>query len=320
MHHSGHPPHDDHGHTGHPPGHHTHPATSARRLGLTLGLTGLFMLVEVAGGLWSGSLALLADAGHMLADTAALAIAFFATRAARRPPDALRSYGYHRTEVLAAFVNGMGLMIIVGAILWEAIGRLRAPAPVAGLPMLVIAGLGLLVNVAAVAILHGGDRHDLNLQGALLHVLGDLLGSLAAITAAGVILWTGWYPIDPLLSILVALLILRSTSQLLRRSTHILLEGTPDELDIRTLREELVATVPGVRDIHHVHVWSLKPGHTLLTMHVDVPREADDRTVLPAVKDFLRARYGIEHTTLQIESGPCPDRTPEQGGCTHEGS
>lgn len=301
-----------HHHHGHPHG----PAGKGeRRLLLAMLMTGLFMVAEAVGGWLSGSLALLADAGHMLTDTAALAIALFAARAARRPPDGLRSYGYHRSEVLAAFVNGLILLGIVAWIVVEAFSRLRHPPPVAGGLMLIIAVLGLLVNLGAFAVLRGGDRHDLNLRGALLHVLGDLLGSVAAILASAVILATGWYPIDPLLSILVAGLILRSALDLLRQSSHILLEGTPREVDLAALRRDLTASVTQVRDIHHVHVWSLKPGHPLLTMHITVDPESDDRRVLPAVKRRLRERFGIEHSTLQIEYGQCADEAGDGAPC-----
>jgi cobalt-zinc-cadmium efflux system protein len=223
---------------------------SERRVFWAMVLTGGFMGIEVVGGLVSGSLALLADAGHMLTDFAALGLAWFAFRIARRPPDQRRSYGYHRIQVLAAFVNGIVLVAVVGWILVEAVGRLLAPVEVLGGVMLAVAVGGLLVNIAAFALLHGGDRDNINLRAAAIHVLGDLLGSAAAILAAGVILGTGWMPIDPLLSVLVALLILRSSWLIIKKSAHILLEGTPDWLDVGRLRADLVAQVPGVEDVH----------------------------------------------------------------------
>ena len=204
---------------------------------LALVLTGGFMVVEVIGGLAAGSLALLADAGHMLTDTLSLALAFVAFRIGRWPHDARRTYGYHRFQVLAAFVNGLTLVAIVGWIAIEAIRRLLEPVEVLGGLMLAVAVIGLVVNIAAFAILHGGDRRNLNLRGAALHVLADMLGSVAAIVAALVISITGWMPIDPLLSLLVVLLILRSAWFLLRRSGHILLEGAPEWLDEAELRE-----------------------------------------------------------------------------------
>lgn len=287
--------------------HKHHERGAERRLLWAMLLTGGFMVAEVVGGIMSGSLALLADAGHMLTDSASLALAWAAARAARRPADALRSYGYHRAQVLAALINGVAFIAIVIWITVEAVQRLLQPVPVLGGMMLVIAVLGLLVNVIAFLLLHGGDRGNLNVQGAVLHVLGDLLGSVAAIVAAGVILTTGWTPIDPLLSVLVAALILRSAWVLVRKSAHILLEGTPEGIDVGTLRAALHEAVPAVRDVHHVHVWSLTPQRPLLTMHVEVSAEADNVDVLAQVKGVLKQRWGIDHSTIQIECGPCVD-------------
>jgi len=286
---------------------HDHARSGERRLLWAFAMTAGFMVAEVVGGIVSGSLALLADAGHMLTDAASLALAWGASRAARRPADPLRSYGYHRAQVLAALINGVALIGIVGWIIVEAVQRILAPAPVLGGLMLVVAALGLLVNVVAFALLHGGREHNLNIQGALLHVLGDLLGSVAAIAAAVVILWTGWTPIDPLLSLLVAALILRSAWALVRKSAHILLEGTPEWLDLEALRSELHDAVPAVRNVHHVHVWSLSPQRPLLTMHVDVEADADTNQVLGELKGVLQERFGIAHSTIQIECGACVD-------------
>jgi cobalt-zinc-cadmium efflux system protein len=276
---------------------------------LTLVLTAVFMVAEVAGGIAAGSLALLADAGHMLTDTASLTLAWAAFRVGRRPHDAKRSYGYHRFQVLAAFVNGVALIAVVGWIAIEAIRRLLAPIAVEGGLMLVIAGLGLLVNVAAFAILHGGERENLNIQGAALHVMGDLLGSVAAIVAGGVIYATGWTPIDPLLSVLVALLILRSAWLLVRRSAHILLEGTPDWLDVDELKTGLVAAIPAVQDVHHVHAWMLTSERPLLTMHACIRADADRDQILRATRQFLERTYGIGHATIQLEPAGCADES-----------
>jgi cobalt-zinc-cadmium efflux system protein len=276
-------------------------ADNERRVFLAMLLTGGFMVAEVAGGIAAGSLALLADAGHMLTDCASLALAWMAFRIGRRPQDAQRSYGYHRFQVLAAFVNGITLIAIVGWILIEAMRRLLAPVEVLGGLMLVIAVLGLLVNLVAFWILHGGDQENLNLRGAALHVLGDLLGSVAAIVAGLVIVWTGWTPIDPLLSLLVALLILRSAWMLVRRSGHILLEGTPDWLDVNQLRAELAAAIPEVENIHHVHCWMLTQERPLLTMHARLRAGADQYAVLVAIRQLLQRDYGIGHATIEIE-------------------
>jgi cobalt-zinc-cadmium efflux system protein len=270
-------------------------------------LTGGFMVVEVAGGLIAGSLALLADAGHMLTDTAALGFAWIAFRLARRPPDSQRSYGYHRFQILAAFVNGVVLIVIVAWIAFEAVQRLNQPVEVLGGLMLAVACVGLAVNLIAFAILHAGNRDNLNVRGALLHVLGDLLGSLAAIVAAIVIIVTGWTPIDPLLSVLVALLILRSAWMLVRQSTHVLLEGTPAEVDVSQLKSELVEAVAEVDDVHHVHVWTLASGKLVMTLHAHVREGADGQQALRAIHSVCLERYGVSHVTVQIEFGECAD-------------
>ncbi len=273
-------------------------------------LTVAFMVVEVVGGALSGSLALMADAGHMLGDAVSLLLAWLAFRLARRPSDARRSFGYHRLSVLAAFVNGLTLFAISLWIVVEAAQRLADPQPVMGGVMAGVAALGLLGNIVGFLVLHGGDRDNLNVRGALLHVMSDLLGSAAAIIAAGIILLTGWTPIDPILSMLVSLLILRGAWDVVRRSAHILVEGTPADIDVAELRTTLHAAVPEVRDIHHMHVWSLTAERTLLTMHVGIESGTDADAVLSALNDTLRRRYAINHTTVQIETGRCPDKTP----------
>ena len=280
---------------------------------LALVLIGGFMVVEVIGGFAAGSLALLADAGHMLTDTLSLTLAFVAFRIGRWPHDARRTYGYHRFQVLAAFVNGLTLVAIVGWIAVEAIRRLLEPVEVLGGLMLAVAMIGLVVNIAAFAILHGGDRRNLNLRGAALHVLADMLGSVAAIVAALVISITGWMPIDPLLSLLVVLLILRSAWFLLRRSGHILLEGAPEWLDEAELRSALVAAVPAVREVHHVHAWMLTVERPLITLHARVAPGVDQQQTLRAIHRTLADRFGIEHATVQIEIGEnCPPAGAKQ--------
>nr|WP_209870726.1 cation diffusion facilitator family transporter [Azospirillum soli] len=277
---------------------------------LVLLLTASIMVAEVVGGILSGSLALLADAGHMLTDAAALALAWLAFRLGRRPSDQRRSFGYHRLQVLAAFVNGISLFALSGWILYEAAERLMQPQPVMGGTMMAVATLGAIGNVVGFVILHRGDRENLNVRGAMLHVMGDLLGSVAAIAAAGIILATGWTPIDPLLSALVALLILRGAWTVVRQSMHILVEGTPSDIDLDILRRTLRDAAPDVTDIHHVHVWSLTTERTLLTMHAVVRQDADRDAVLGVLLETLRQRFGIGHATVQIETGPCPDGRP----------
>ncbi len=287
---------------------HAQSRSNSKRVQMALLLTGFFMFVEVIGGILSGSLALLADAGHMLTDTMALALAAIAFRVSSRPADSKRSYGYQRFQILAAFVNGLSLLVIVGWILFEAVRRLMSPSEVMGPMMLAVASVGLLVNIFAFIVLHGGDKDNLNIQGAVLHVAGDLLGSVAAIVAAIVIIYTAWMPIDPLLSILVALLILRSAWHLLKRSAHILLEGAPEWLDQDSMQNRLVERIPAVNSIHHVHVWGLTPQHLMLTMHVALKGNPPDPTaVVRRVKNVLREDFGISHSTIEIETDDCAD-------------
>jgi cobalt-zinc-cadmium efflux system protein len=287
---------------------HAHADSNMRRVLLALLLTGTFMLVEVVGGILSGSLALLADAGHMLTDTMALGLAAAAFRISKRPADVKRTYGYQRFQILAAFVNGLGLLLIVGWILYEAVDRLRNPAPILGMTMLLIATIGLLVNVVAFVVLHGGDRENLNIRGAAMHVVGDMLGSLAAVVAAIVIINTGWTPIDPILSVFVALLILRSAWELVKRSAHVLLEGAPESLNIAAMQARIIAEVPTVASIHHVHVWGLTPQDLMLTMHVRLTSPPGNPTeCICKIKAVLEADYGIGHSTIEIETDACAD-------------
>ena len=289
-------------------GDHASQEGNIKRVQIALLLTGTFMLVEVAGGILSGSLALLADAGHMLTDTMALALSAIAFRMSSRPADAKRSYGYQRFQILAAFVNGLSLLVIVGWILVEAIQRILQPAPVMGRTMLMVAAAGLFVNVIVFLVLHGGDRENLNMRGAALHVLGDLLGSVAAVSAALIILTTGWMPIDPILSVGVAMLIFRSAWHLVKRSGHILLEGAPEWLDVAEMQAKIVASNPEVKEIHHVHVWGLTPQHPMLTMHVALQEiQADATATIRSVKALLRDEYGISHSTIEVECDDCAD-------------
>lgn len=290
--------HADHGHAhGVPgPGH-------ERRILWAMVLTGSFMLIEAVGGLVSGSLALIADAAHMLTDLAALVLAFAAFRFGRRPADRRGTYGYERFQVLAAFVNGLVLFVIAGWITIEATQRLFVPVEVLGGWMMAIALAGLAINVVAYLILRGG-RGNLNMDGAMLHVISDLLGSVAAIAAAGVILLTGWTPADPLLSIVGVVLILRAGWSILAGSASILLERTPAHLPPERV-EATVRTLPGVADVHHVHVWALTGERTIATLHVVLAPGARSDAVLAAVHHALAQELGIGHATVQIENDPC---------------
>ena len=296
-------PHDhDHDHT------HGASGSNLKRVMIALVLTGTFMVVEIVGGIISGSLALLADAGHMLTDTMALALAAAAFHVSKRPADGNLTYGYQRFQILAAFVNGLSLLVVVGWILFEAVERFITPRDILGETMLVVAAAGFVVNVISFAVLHTGDRENLNIRGAALHVAGDLLGSVAAIVAAVVIIYTGWTLIDPILSVAVAFLILRSAWALVKRSGHVLLEGAPDWLDVADLRSRIVANVPGVCEIHHVHVWGLTPQQLMLTMHLQLAEDAASQSaVVRDVKVFLREEYGIGHSTIEVEIDGCAD-------------
>ena len=289
---------------------HVHGAAGGnlKRVMIALVLTGTFMVVEVIGGIISGSLALLADAGHMLTDTMALALAAAAFHVSKRPAGGSLTYGYQRFQILAAFVNGLSLLLVVGWIFYEAVQRFITPRDILGETMLAVAAAGLVINIISFAVLHSGDQENLNIRGAALHVAGDLLGSVAAIVAAVVIIYTGWTLIDPILSIAVAFLILRSAWVLVKRSAHVLLEGAPDWLDVDDLRDQIAAKVPGVEGIHHVHVWGLTPQQLMLTMHLQLAEDAPSQSaVVRGVKEYLRDEYGIGHSTIEVEIDGCAD-------------
>jgi cobalt-zinc-cadmium efflux system protein len=272
------------------------------------------MVVEVVGGAWSGSLALLADAGHMMVDALALLLAVVGAWMATRPADARRSYGYGRAEVLAGFVNALGQFVLVGWIAYEAVVRLLHPGEILSGMMLAVAVAGLLVNVLVLRTLHGHAHDDVNLAGASLHVLGDLLGSLAAVLAALAIRWFGWLWADPVLSLLVSLLILNSAWRLLRMSAHILLEGVPDGMDSALVEASLRTADPGIRDIHHLHVWQLASGSRMATVHAELDEHADGAQALQAIKRMLLERFGIQHVTVQIDPGKCLDASGDCAG------
>ncbi|MEO9080387.1 MAG: cation diffusion facilitator family transporter [Rhodanobacter sp.] len=306
------------------PHNHPHPhsdaATGSNRRGklvFALVLTSLMMVVEVIGGVWSGSLALLADAGHMMVDTLALLLAVVGAVMAARPADARRSYGYGRIEVLVGFVNALSQFVLVGWIFYEAINRLMHPGPILSGVMLVVAVVGLLVNALVLRTLHGHAHDDVNLAGASLHVLGDLLGSLAAVLAALAIRWFGWLWADPVLSLLVSLLILGSAWRLLRLSAHILLEGVPDGMDSALVEVSLREADPTIRDIHHLHVWQLASGSRMATLHAELHDPADSAQALRAIREVLMERFQIQHVTVQVDPGECPDQDPDCVGHQH---
>lgn len=296
-----------HGHGGHGHHHHHHHGSgeaSERKLFWALLLTGGFMIAEVIGGLVAGSLALLADAAHMLTDSAALAMAFVAVRAARRPATPSMSYGHHRWQVLAAFVNGLGLLLLSIWILVEAALRLITPGDVEGGTVMLIAAIGLGVNLLAFWILSRGEQ-NLNVRGALAHVLGDLLGSVAALLAGALIWFYGWMIADPLLSALVAFLMVRTGWTIARHSAHVLLEGAPAGLDEKAVAAAICGAVPGVTSVHHVHAWSLTDEKPIVTLHATLTANAGRDVTLRAIHELLQQRFGVHHSTVQIEDEVC---------------
>ncbi len=308
MHSHGHEHGHEHGHGHGAHAGHVHAAgADERRVAWAFAIIVVFLAVQVAGGVVSGSLALLADAGHMVSDAVALGMSWAALRIGRRPADLLRSYGYRRLEVLVAFANGCALFVITAWIAFEAAWRLTTPRLVHGRPMLAVAIAGLLANAAAFAILSGGRRENLNVRSAWLHVLGDLLGFAVTIVAAAIILLTGWSRVDPILSLVVAALISRSALQIVRSSGHILLEGTPAGLDVASVREDLMAALPTVCDVHHVHAWSLTEEQQFITLHVRVTPGADLDSLVPAISTRLEHRFGITHSTIQVDHTECAD-------------
>jgi cobalt-zinc-cadmium efflux system protein len=303
----------DHGAHSHGVGGHVHGSTDKRRVAIVACLTGGFMVAEAVGGWLTNSLALLADAGHMLTDTLALSLAWYAFHLSERPANGRLTYGFGRVKTLVAYTNGIAIFVIALLIVYEAWQRFMEPPPVLGGPMLVIAGVGLAVNIAGFFILHGGDRESLNMRGAILHVLGDLLGSVAAIAAALIILATGWMPIDPILSVLVAVIILSTAWQLMREAAHLLLEGTPPALDRDAVAADLVANVAGVREIHHMHVWSLDGTSNMATLHACLDKDADAHGAIVALKQRLAARHAIAHATVEPELDHCADGNDDHG-------
>ncbi len=278
-------------------------ARSRGRLTATLVVTAAFLLVEVAGALWSGSLALLADAGHMLTDVGGLALALFAIWIAARPPTPEKTYGYYRAEILAALVNALVLLVVAGGVLFEAYRRLLAPPDVLGGPMLAVAVVGLAANVGCAWLLHDDAAASLNVRGAYLHVLGDALASIGVILAAAIVLWTGWTMADPLAGVAIALVIVPRTWGLLRQAVNVLLEGTPPHLDLGEI-EAAMRGVSGVRRVHDLHVWALTSGREAMSAHVVVEDVGESDRLLRELHEVLHARFGIDHTTIQLETEP----------------
>ncbi|WP_329743022.1 cation diffusion facilitator family transporter [Dyella sp. A6] len=305
-----------HGH-GHDHAHGTHGREG--KLLLAFVLTLAMLAAEAVGGWWSGSLALLADAGHMLVDAMALLLALLAVRMAKRPADARRSYGYGRMEVLAGFVNALAQFVLVGFIVWEALDRLLHLGRIHILSgvMLLVAMVGLLINLLVLRLLHGHAHDDVNMGAASLHVLGDLFGSFGAVLAAAAVRWLGWNWADPALSVLVSLLILAGAWRLLRRSSHILLEGAPEGVDPDEVTEVLRHADPSISDVHHLHVWQLASGSRMATLHLELHDSSSSVTAMHAVRRELRDRFGIHHVTVQVDPAGCPDGVSGCGDHVH---
>lgn len=285
----------DHGHEHGGPG-----DRDTSRLKWTLGLVVVYMAAEVVGGLIADSLALLADAGHMLSDAGSLSLALFAIWIARRPPTPEKTYGYYRTEILAALVNGVTLVLISVYIFYEAWQRFHDPPEVLGPLMMGVAVGGLLVNVTGLFLLHSGREESLNVQGAWLHVMADAAGSVGAIVAGALIWWRGWNLADPIASVLIGVLVLGSSWKLLKESVSVLTEAAPGHIDVEEVRNAMVG-VDGVEAVHHLHVWTITSGMESLSAHVVVVGQRRRRDILTEVREVIHDRFGIEHCTIQIE-------------------
>jgi cobalt-zinc-cadmium efflux system protein len=290
--------HDDH--------HHHHGNADVVMLRRAFLLTTVFLIIELVAGIWTNALVLIADAGHMLLDSVALGLAWWAAHVSARDEDERLSYGYHRFQVLAAFVNGLTLAALVVWIAIEASSRLLAPEPMIPLPALAVACLGFVVNLIAFRWLHSGSDNT-NMRSAALHVLGDLLGSAAAIVAALAVYMFDWLYADPVLTLLIVAILSRGAYRVLKESTHILLEGVPKGVDLNEIKSGLTANVDGVVQIHHVHAWGLTAEKPLLTLHALVQEGTGVQNVVADIKAELRNTYRIEHSTIQVEVGPCPD-------------
>ena len=294
-----------HSHSGHS---HGRASESRRKLTMVLVLTSIYMIAEVIGGWLTGSLALLADAGHMLADVAALALALIAAWFASRPATSNKTFGYYRLEILAALVNGVALVVISLLILYEAYQRWSAPPVVQGSAVMLVASGGLAINLISAWILHGRHEIDLNMRGAWLHVLSDALGSLGAIVAGAVMWLYGWFAADPLFSALIGVLIVWSSWRLIRESTNVLLEGTPAHINLAAVEDSILRT-DGVSDVHDLHVWTITSGREALSAHVIHAYEVSQPELLKELRAKLHDRFGVDHLTIQMETPDFEDET-----------
>lgn len=278
---------------------HSHNDKTNNKLWIVLLLTGVFMIAEFAGGFYANSLALTADAGHMLSDVGALALSYFSIWISSKPASSEKTYGYFRTEILAAFINGIALVVIALFIIYDAFMRMSEPPEVKAPVMIVIAIGGLIVNLVGAFLLHKDSKENLNIRGAFLHIIGDLLGSVGAIAAGVIILRWHFYLADPIISIIIALLILYSSITLINEAVNILLEAAPSHINVETIRESILE-VPNVIDVHDLHVWSISSNKIALSVHI-VTEFLDNKEILCNISDLLKEKFDIHHATIQIE-------------------
>jgi cobalt-zinc-cadmium efflux system protein len=288
-----------HGHTSHL--HLAHDRIASQRLLLiVLAITFIYMIAEAIGGYFANSLALLSDAGHMFTDVAALALSLLAVRFASRPATPGKTYGFYRLEILAALVNGVTLIVLSLLICYEAYQRLWHPAEVKGWTLILISAGGLIVNIICAYLLAKGQKETLNVRGAFLHVLGDLLGSVAAIVAGVLIIWRGWAWADPIFSVVISILIIYSSWRLVADAVNILLEGTPSHINIAAV-EQAMRTIAGVREVHDLHIWTITSGRHAVTVHVVVNDAGQSYRILRELRELLAQRFALTHSTIQIE-------------------
>lgn len=278
-----------------------HPLDRTGRLRVALILTFVYMFAEAVGGWWTNSLALIADAGHMLTDVAALGLTLGAIWIGSRPATAKKTFGYYRTEILAAFVNGIALVLLSAWVIYEAVERWQSPPEISGGWMIAIAAGGLLINLVVAKLLGAGHHRDLNMRGAWLHVMGDLLGSAAAVTAGVLILTLGWLWVDPLCSILISVIVIIGAGRLILDSVNVLLEGTPNHISLAAVEDTILAT-EGVGGVHDLHVWTISSGLEALSAHISHDRSVPHSDLLGRVRDRLHEHFGIDHLTIQMET------------------
>ncbi|QKX02586.1 cation diffusion facilitator family transporter [Wolbachia endosymbiont of Dirofilaria (Dirofilaria) immitis] len=284
-----------------------HSIAESRRLIHSIIIVAITMFMEVIGGIISHSLALLSDAGHMLIDLFALVLSWIAHKFSTKKSDLQRSYGYHRLQIIAAFVNGLTLFFISVIIIIESIKRFIFPVNIEWGIMLIVATLGLIANIIVFFILHSKCESNINIKSAVLHVIGDILGSIAAIFASMVIMLTGWQVVDPILSVFVSIVILNSGYKILKSSCHVLLEGTPEGVSAEGIKSEIVSKLPEVIDVHHIHAWSLSDNYFIITMHAKVRQDAQHTDILYEIKKILLSEFEIAHSTVEIEYDECAD-------------